>query len=305
MYSVRASGRGQNFVGLLFIAHSHVSIHTPAHFSPLFWARAAELVNHHCGALLKALGLTSFPKNVCTAACGDWVRGLRNWRYRFTVSFTSHVTSGKTLSRCLGFLISKMGFWCYKWIYSCKTLLLEPCVAHSKKASSIKVKCERAHFVYGSGFRLLFRVRNVLAFQLMGLWVGGEVKSGLVWAQCSNRGDSVDWIGAMHLIKVFWWNIWVIKKHTKKSVFYQGYITIKCFSFEMRLRLTRSSKSLLEELIYQSAWICLHIEAPRTVLDCSLTVSFLYTWTRHWRRAQLKMDVLLIWKVMTMTNETS
>lgn len=202
------------------------------------------------------------------------MHGLRNWRYWFTISFTSHVSLGKILSRCLGFLISKMGFWCYEWNHSCKSLVLEPCLAHSKKASSIKVKCERAHFVHGSGFRLLFRVRNVLAFQLMGLWVGGEVKSGLVWAQCRNRGDSVDWTGAVHLIKVFWWNIWVIKKHTKKSVFYQGYITIKCFSFEMRLRLTRSSKSLLAELIYRSAGIRLHIEAPRTVLDCLLWASY-------------------------------
>lgn len=57
-----------------------------------------------------------------------------------------------------------------------------------------------------------------------------------------------------------------LKKY-QKSVFYKGYI--KCFSVEMRLRFTLSSKSLLKGLIHQSAWICLHIEAPRTtVLDC-------------------------------------
>lgn len=37
----------------------------------------------------------------------------------------------------------------------------------------------------------------------------------------------------------------------------------------MRLRFTLSSKSLLIELIHQSAWIHLHVEGPRTTgLDC-------------------------------------
>lgn len=38
------------------------------------------------------------------------------------------------------------------------------------------------YFVYG--------IRYILAFQLIGL-LSGEVKSGLVWAQCSIRGQSV------------------------------------------------------------------------------------------------------------------
>lgn len=45
-------------------------------------------------------------------------------------------------------------------------------------------------------------------------------------------------------------------------VFHKG--DIKCYSFEMRLRFTLSSKSLLIELIYQSAGIRLPISAPRT-----------------------------------------
>lgn len=57
-------------------------------------------------------------------------------------------------------------------------------------------------------------------------------------------------------------------KKYQKSVFYKGYIQIKCFSSEMRLRFTLSSKLVLIELVYQSAWIHLHILAPgTTVLD--------------------------------------
>lgn len=55
----------------------------------------------------------------------------------------------------------------------------------------------------------------------------------------------------------------------KNSVYYKRYIKVKCFSSEMRLRFTLSSTLLLEELIYQHAWIHLHSLAPRTtVLDC-------------------------------------
>lgn len=62
---------------------------------------------------------------------------------------------------------------------------------------------------------------------------------------------------------------WSYFKKYQRSVFYKGYIKIKCFSSEMRLRFTLSSKLLLKELIYQSAWIHLQILAPRTaVLDC-------------------------------------
>ena len=45
-------------------------------------------------------------------------------------------------------------------------------------------------------------------------------------------------------------------------------IQIKCFSSEMRLRFTLSSKLVLKELAYQSAWIHLRILAPgATVLE--------------------------------------
>lgn len=59
--------------------------------------------------------------------------------------------------------------------------LLELCLAQSKKANFIKVKCERAYFVYGSGFRLIFFGLKCIGFSADGLMSrrAGEIRAGL------------------------------------------------------------------------------------------------------------------------------